>query len=284
MIFSNHDSSGVPFALVQIVSGNRHYIFESDKNGLVDIRYSTYSPNDSIFISNISYQDEKLRIQEIIDQQKLYIKPKIYEVKEVVVTPPKLEYEKLGNPKKKSIFSDQLGFNQQSALFISTKNRSGKLEKIRVYMQNSGEKGWKYRPFRLRLYKGRVLGEQLIIEKELITDELIASLKSRYGNWVVVDISRYKLELPETGLVVAIQALPYEYYKKNGFIKTKTVDDNLYGIINSIAIGFTNKVRNREDIQPWEYFNETTGWTQEFNHGKHYYMIQAVVSKENTSK
>jgi len=267
-----YDKNFVPFATVQVTSQNRNFIFAANQFGELNFQYDNFNLNDSIAISSIGFRRLKTTIRDIIKVDTIILQLYTYNLGEIIVRPKRVRYLKLGNLNEWAFQSSQISFNAIYAIYIPYSNNGGQIHKIRIFMHDFAEKNWVARPFRLRLFDG-----SKVVGNELITEELIACIKPNEKHWVEIDISIFNLELPKNGIFVGIQALSTEYYKANGFIKETTIKHGKYSRINSISIGSTKNHKNSLEIQSWTYFNEVTGWTQEFHKGE-YPMIQLIIA------
>jgi len=269
------EGMGVPYAFIQINSSDRNFIFETDAIGEVDIRYIGQLEKDSIHITHIAHLTRSFAITELQQKDTIQLKPKINLIDEITIVPPKSISYSLGNKKNFALFAVQIGFNAKKALYIPTNENSGKIEKIRVYMHNGGDKDWKYRPFSLELYAARLSDQgDLSIDENLLSKETIASLNPKKGNWVEINLKHLKIDLPHPGILVAIKAMSADYYKKNGFIKNEIIDGNR---LNSINIGYTNNKRNNN--VSFSYNSEEIGWGQSTYENKYKYLIQVIVNE-----
>lgn len=270
----------LPYATFRLKSENQTYVAASDKYGQIRLKKTFVLEFDSLIISSIGFKDKRLKITEQSLKNRIYLDKKIYNLDAVEIRPKESKLSVIGNGRKTAILSAQAGYNSMQGLFISSNGRKGKLEKVRIYMHNGGEKKWKNRPFRLHLYSAAVdVTNQLQVFDELIEEELVVALASRFGNWLEINIAEYDIILPERGLLIAVEALTYEEYKALGIIDKKLVKNN---ILNTFSIGYTLKTKGNKNIQPWDYINEKSGWTQKYNRGKYYYLIQAVISESDS--
>lgn len=276
----NDNGENISYATVKIKTKQNYYMFMSDEEGYVSINYPNYSPSDSIIISHMSYNKTTITNKQLVVLKDIKMTTRNYDIEMVNISPNRTKNIVLGNNRNISKLSSQLTFNQLAVLSIPNNDLSGKLEMVRIKMKNSGEKGWKYRPFRLRLFYPDSIG----MGKELIPNGIVASLKATRGNWVEVDISDFKLDFPKEGIYIAVQAMSKDYYLSNGYIDSPYVTNNkkkqTYRRINSISIGTTTQ-KNIEGVQCWTCVETPNGFTQRQKHPcaeKDIYMFQLIVS------
>jgi hypothetical protein len=227
----SEDGKPIEFAHIQINAKGKYYLFMSDENGYVDIKYSNASASDSILISCIGFGTRRMLASSLITSHTITLTKTHYTIGEVVVKPQKCKVKTIGNKKRKPIGHSHIGYNSVYALHIVDPKVKGKIEAVKVYMHDMYDKTWKYRPFRLRLFEG-----DKIFEKELVHEEIIASLPSDGKNWVTVNLSQFNIDIPDNGITVAVEALSADYYLQHGYIESIISDDFL---VNSFAIGWT---------------------------------------------
>ncbi len=262
------NKTGLKFAHLQITSQTTDYLFMTDKNGSVNIYYPNYSKADTIIVSCIGYETRKVSCADLLTQSEIKLENKIYQIDEISIKARKRKSYKVGNLIKHSFRYSQVAFLAQAGLFIPYNGESSKLKSVRVYMHSLGNKSSRYRPFRLRLYKGH-----FPFKEEIIPKEIVAALEPNQNHWVSIDLSQYDLDFPKEGLLIAVQAFSADYYLKHGYIKSKYINGNQ---LNSINLGATTGDRTKLDIEGWRHFYHGNKWKK--NKGAlRNYMIQAEV-------
>ncbi len=265
----------VEFANIQVKTKGSYYLFVADNKGYAEIKYPQYHVTDSVVISSIGYKTKAISCAELKQKKIVMLEKEIYNIDEVVVKPIKYKTIKLGNKNWFTIRSSQISFNFQSGIYIpNDKNIKGKLTTVRVYMHSFFHKNWKYRPFRLRLFEGKYP-----FKKEITQDTIIASLKTKRGHWVNIDVSNFNIELPKNGIFVVVEALSFEYYKKNGYITHSCIDG---GVTNSISIGATGGPKTRDKVICYDRYNGNEAHLIQLKKWKQtdknwYYLIQIKV-------
>lgn len=258
----------LPYAHIQIKTQKQHYLFMSDEKGSIDIEYYPYTQNDTILVSSVGYKTFMISNDKLTKLKSIYLEKEIYEISEVTVLPKKYKFITLGNLKNSTIRSTQILYDAQKALYIPNNGVNGKIDKVKIYVNDFSEGKWKYRPFRLRLYDG-----EKIVGKELINQEIIACLAPKEKNWVEIDLSYFNIDMPKEGLIISVNALSYDYYKNHGYVNSKTINRNR---INSISIGTTKNSKSNLKLESWDYFNQSTGWTQKFCKDE-YYLMHVII-------
>lgn len=263
------ENNEIKFAHIQVQADGHYYLFMTNDDGYVEIIYPNFNITDSVLVSSIGYKTKKISCSDLKQKELIILESEIYQIKEAIITPKKYKVKKLGNKNIFTIRSDQIDFNQQHALYIPNRGIEGKVTSVRVYMHDFSEKEWKYRPFRLRLFEG-----DFPFEKEIIEDKIIASLETKVGHWVEIDLSNFNIDFPQNGILVAIEALPYDYYKRHNYIEHRVVR----GRINSFSIGFTADTKTRDELRCYSrYYDRDWKPVKDKNW---YYLIQITVQYE----
>ncbi|NHB70371.1 hypothetical protein [Perlabentimonas gracilis] len=266
------NGKAIEFAHIQINSDGKYLLFMSDANGFVNIMNSAISPTDSVIVSCIGFLTKKMTASSLFSSDSIILTGIHYKIGEVVVKPKKCKTVTIGNKKRRPIGHTQISYNTQSALKISSHNINGQILSVQIYMYNKSETEWKYRPFRLRLYEG---GEG--IGKELLKNEIIASLQSDDSNWVTINLAPFKIDMPSKGVIVSVEALSAEYYIRYGYIES-VISKN--GLVNSISVGWTfDGIRGGKGIESWRY-SEYNGWHQRNSKNNFLYKINIEVCEE----
>jgi hypothetical protein len=266
----------VSFAYVIISSPDRNLIFVSDEYGKCKIQFDNCTASDSALVTCIGYKNSKVLLSSIKDV--IFLEPTDYKLNEIVVKPAKSRLIKLGNLANIAISSYQIGFKGQKVIYIPNSGITGKIISIRYYMHDFLEKEFKYRPFRVRVYEPQKNSDS--VGTDLLKKELIAMLPRKEGNWIEVNISQWNILFPSNGIFVGLEVMPAEYYLRNGYIKTETIlMDHHHNRTNSLSIGCTLKNRSKLDIQTWDYFNHTTGWTQKYS--KDFFPLIQIIVETN---
>jgi hypothetical protein len=261
-VLSSDAKKQVPGAYVTISTINNKLIFCTDEDGKVTIHYKNYALSDSMLVTCIGYKNYKANISNLIDA--IYLDPIDYKLNEVLIKPKKIKHTKLGNLALATIRSSQISFGCQKVLFIPNEGISGKISTIRYYMHDFSNKEFKFRPFKVRIYEpDSITGK---VGNDILKNEIIAVLPRSEGNWVEINISQFNIMMPDNGVFIGLEVLPYEYYLSNGYITSRSIPFNKTQRVNSLSIGSTVKKHSKLDIQNWDYFTPSKGWIQIPNH------------------
>ncbi len=249
------NGKGVEFAHIQINTIGKHYLFMSNEVGNVKIQYSNSQPSDSLIISCIGYVDMKMSVNTLKEKNNIILENAVYQIGEVIIKPRKCKIVTLGNKKSINIGSAQIPFNGQRALYIQNPSIDGKIVSVKIHMTDGYKvKGSKHRPFRLRLYEGHPMDG-----KELLDNEIIASLPASKRNWVTINLSQFNLNMPANGITVSVEALSVNFYINHGYI------DNVFlksGVTYFIAVGWSfDGLYGSKGVESWNFL-EYKGWYQ----------------------
>lgn len=271
-VLSTDKNKQVPGAYIIISSSNTKLIFSSDEFGQATIRYKNYSLSDSVLITCIGFRSFRAKISNVSDS--IYLDPVDYKLNEVLIKPKNLKHIKLGNLASIAISSSQIGFGYQKVLFIPNTGIIGKVTMIRYFMHDLANKEFNFRPFRVRIYEpDRITGK---VGPDILKNEVIAVLPRNVGNWIEIDLSPFNVMMPNAGIFVGLEVLPYEYYSSNGYVSSRSIPLNKTQRLNSLSIGSTKNRNTKLDIQTWDYFTPSKGWIQIPNH-KLFPLIQIIV-------
>jgi hypothetical protein len=215
-IISKINQEPVPNAYLKVVTENNSFAFIANEEGEAEIWSVKIKPSDTVIISSVGYKPFKSSCLELLSNPVITLEPVSYSVGEVVVTPIKKKTVKLGNLATYSLNSFSGDYGNILALYIPSNGYIGKIKKVRFFMQDLFEKNYKYFPFRIRVYRYDTINKT--VGKDLLTDQLIVSLKKGSSNWIEVNISAYNITLPEEGVVIGAEILPKAYYKAKKYL------------------------------------------------------------------
>lgn len=266
------NDEGIPLVHIQVNGSSRHYLFVADEKGYASIRYSSPSLSDSVIISSIGYATIKLHINELKGLSSVGLQSLSYELNGVEVKPQKPKMVTLGNKKSMPIGYAQVGFESQNVLYVPNPGLRGTIMSVNIYMSDiSRTAEWRYRPFRLRLYEGSPIGE-----KELIEEEIVAVLPKGKDNWVTINLSHLNIYLPEKGIGIAVEALPFQYYLEQGYIDKEVTEE---GQVNSIAVGWSfDGIYGNRHLESWTFY-KYRGWEMTTTKNNYLYRISIKLIK-----
>lgn len=99
----SEDNEPIKFAHIQVNAQGKYYLFMSNEDGYVDIRYSNASASDSIFISCIGFTTKRIHTSSLTAKHTITLIETHYTIGEVVVKPQKCKVKTIGNKKRTPI-------------------------------------------------------------------------------------------------------------------------------------------------------------------------------------
>lgn len=157
---------------------------------------------DTIFISNIAYQQKSYVIHQNIPNSIIYLYPKQYELNELNVNWSKYKFNWRGNLFNRPDKYKNLWRYCQTGLHIGGGKDVGFLiETVSVLVKNPNETKV---PFRLHIFDTDSTGE---IGDELLRGNVYGCLKDELVTSVELDILKYQIKMPELGVFVTVELL-----------------------------------------------------------------------------
>jgi hypothetical protein len=240
----------LPYVSVSLAGINAGAI--ADHNGHFEIE-AEYTGNKSevLVFSSMGFQRDSLIIKRGKCEEIVFLmKPKAYPVPEVIVHVREYITEKLGNTRDHqagSLYLDTHG--QQTALYVKNRKRKkGQIISVEYYLSDEGNTD---APFRVRIYEADSNGMPGI---DIIEDALVVKPHGEKG-WYSLDIKKLQLDIPETGIYVAIEGVfpdDYEqYFGESEFIDLANQDkkQNSTSLAYGQRIGYNRKCRK----DTWHY-------------------------------
>lgn len=218
----------ISYSAIQLKSGKKGTI--SDINGFFELEITEKHLDDTLIFSSLGYKKSYLKPTDLLigDKHTIYLQRKEFKINEVQINASRLKSEVLGNFRRISIGSLYMDTHgQQTALYISNENGvKGIIKNVGYYLSRKGNTD---APFRVRIYKcDSVTGKP---GDDLLDEILVAKPKSTNG-WYKIDISQYKIAIPDNGFFVAMEGVfpnDYDFYtrnsKSNQMIQEEVSDD-----------------------------------------------------------
>jgi len=196
-----------PIPYVNIWVENENIGVTADENG----KFTIAAPINSKFIFNALGYDDKIMEASKIDGV-VYLIPKVFELKEVVVSSAKKTIEnKIGTFISKGInsfYGSGDNYPYLVARYFPNDTKSAETPFIKSIMPfcNSDIKDAK---FKIRIFEAKEDGYP---GDEIINEPLIVNIKKGYSK-PVIDLYRYNLSFPEYGLFVGLEFMQLESNK-----------------------------------------------------------------------
>jgi hypothetical protein len=193
----------IPFAGIELKSAHKGTI--SDLAGYFRMEIEAGRMNDTIRISSLNFDPVKIPLKNftIRGMHTFYLNERKIELPGIDVIGEKGKLQQWGNHRwfaSGSFYLDTHG--QQTALYIANeKQQTGNLVSVSFYLSKKGNTD---APFRVHIYShdsaSRKPGTDLLPEMVII--------KPNQGKgWYKINLSRYRIILPPTGLYVAIEGI-----------------------------------------------------------------------------
>lgn len=225
------------------INGKKYHA--ANKNGEILLLNESIKLGDTLRFSHIGY---KSKIFIVSEQDHL---PNTIEMAsdnrqllDVTISKKnKAKFISIGNTYT-AYFTGYLTFlNSKYALFVPFKeNYNATFKSIQLKISDRG-KGQR-KPLKINIYSKSVSREP---GHALINDDIIVSNPKGKIN-VVVDISKYNLQVPSTGFFIVVETLSAEYYDE-GFVKS------MYGQLRSRLPAFfwTDKKKDSENYSMYQF-------------------------------
>lgn len=210
-VYSNDKRLPIEKATIKIFSNKISKYFITDENGKFEI------PNnkvDSIEVSSLGY---KKRIDKVI-LDTIYLDNEQNQLSEVIINPKIKIKNQLSFFEKLNSFETNFSWNNKAAIYIPKSNGNNEYIKKLLFSVSDygGVKNLKFLPFKTNLYTVDSLG----FPSKPILEEDILVTKTNTENWTKVDVSKFKIIIPDEGIFVVFIILHEKDYPIS-FINSK---------------------------------------------------------------
>ncbi|MDG2194115.1 MAG: carboxypeptidase-like regulatory domain-containing protein [Polaribacter sp.] len=204
-----------PVAYVNLSFLKRNIGISSTEDGTFTLEIDNKQLNQKVHVSCLNYKDTIVVAKEL-QYKPLYLTPKNYELKEVVISKKldrEFEIDKFRRKDLKSGFGGTKGNPWIVAKYFRYEDvykNTPYLKNVTVYFTSLVLR--KRARFRIRFFKiNEITGEP---SEDLIKDDVIVNIKKIHGK-IKVAISKFDIEFPKEGFFVGLERLhiPYNFYK-----------------------------------------------------------------------
>jgi len=217
-LFTGHiysAESGLPIANATIKTLSRAGLryFTTDKKGKFEIPNDYKKTIDFTEITSLGFKKEVRKgVLETI-----YLENDNNELDEVIVSTKLKMKNELSFLEKLNTRETNFSWNDKASIYIP-KNSDDKCIKNLLFAVSDfgGVKNLQYLPFSVNLYTADSLG----MPDKPIFEQDIPAKKEKPEHWTKIDISKYKIKIPEAGIFVVFIILPENAYPID-FIKAK---------------------------------------------------------------
>ncbi|MHC0441671.1 carboxypeptidase-like regulatory domain-containing protein [Flavobacterium sp. 3-210] len=212
-VYSEENNLPISNVTIKTFSKNGSKYFVTDENGKFEIPNNDKNKIDYIEISSLGFK--KLIKKTILDT--IYLATETNQLDEIIINSKSELKDMLSFFEKLNTLEANFSWDNKAATFIP-KNKENKEIRNLLYAVSDfkGVKNLKYLPFKANLYSVDSLG----MPNKPILEEDILVKKENDENWVKVDISKYKITIPEEGVFVVFIILGEEDYKYQDFIRS----------------------------------------------------------------
>lgn len=214
----------IPYVNISIVDSKSGT--SSDEEGSYALIIYSEDLDKTITLSSLGYQNRDIKVTEFLKLTKIYLKPSIEELNEVVIT-KKIEDQFLEvNPLQKEDVYGGFGAGTKpwniGLYFPYRKNyrQTQYLKSLVVHINEGVFTNQRESKFRIRFYR---VGKDGLPGDDLIFQNIIINV-GKDQDLVFVDLSRHNVTIPTNGLYVALEglAIPFNAYEStSSYINTE---------------------------------------------------------------
>jgi hypothetical protein len=201
-------SDPISFAGVELITAHKGTI--SDLQGYFRIELENKFISDTFLVASMNYAPLKIPVRHLMNSgmHTFYMTERVYTIPDIEIKGLKQHLETWGNHRwisSGSFYLDTHG--QQTALFIKNEKRCvGNLISSSFYLSKKGNTD---APFRVHVYRpDSITGKP---GEEMLPEMIVIKPGSGKG-WYKVNLSKYRITLPSTGIYIAIEGIfPGDY-------------------------------------------------------------------------
>ncbi|ESU29690.1 hypothetical protein FLJC2902T_01630 [Flavobacterium limnosediminis JC2902] len=261
-IYSKNYKIPAEKATVKIYLANGHKTFIADENGKFEMPNEYVNNIDYVEVSSIGFEK---KVSKIVSDT-IFLDDYSNQLSEVIVNSKSKIKDELSFFEKLKSFETNFSWNAKAAVYIPKSNDNKYVKNLLFAVSDfGGVKNLKYLPFKVNLYTVDSLGfpYKPILEKDILVT------KTDTEKWTTVDVSKFKVAIPDEGFFVVFIILDGKDYKTD-FVWSK------HGSIAAVpalkAYKYNkNYIRKSYLCRPYNYalLNKSDAWTLE----KLHYMI-----------
>lgn len=219
-ILSMTDSLAIPYATLGI--DKKSYGTVANEEGIFRYSLSKELLNDTLIFSCVGYYPQKLCVKELPGSfKKIYLKPKVTLMNEVVVKPKsdcrtvelgKANHAGLGSVDfywAKEDFDDKLG-RELGAIINLNSNKIYNIQDLNIYVLGSQFKKVLFRVCFYKVINGKIVSENILLK------DVHWEIKNTDKGWITLDLKGQHIILSELeDVVVSLQWIHSEAINKN---------------------------------------------------------------------
>lgn len=156
-----NENNGQKLAFVNLVIKGKNVGTYSNNEGYFELSQNKFNLSDTLVVSIIGFEEKLLPLQNIPDLKKtlsINLQPKIFELKEVVISSDKVKYRKIGkrlfSGNRKTVFPSSVPYGYEVATKFS-QNKAGKIKSLKLKFRNTKKGGYQVLPtfYRVKFYE-----------------------------------------------------------------------------------------------------------------------------------
>jgi hypothetical protein len=254
--------TGLPVGEATIGVSEKNLFYPTNSKGEFDISDGKIAQTDSISVSCIGYQTQKIKAVDFKTEAVIKLLVLVKVLREV-----KIGLIQCGSRvNKQDVWTAYWPLNEEAMFMTASKNAKGTVQSVGFYLGNA-QGGDAIAPFRVKIYDVDAHG---MPGKELTKDILIVSAKKNNA-WFDVDLSDYNISNPPGGFFVVFCLIDATNYQAN--LKIEMGSD-----IVTPRLGMTEHEFNAQHSYRGENKHGKMKWQEEqFTDN---YMIRATIVPE----
>ena len=254
--------TGLPVGEATIGVPEKNLFYPTNNKGEFDISDDKIAKTDSVSVSCIGYQTQKLKAADFRAETIIKLATLVKVLREV-----KIGLIQCGSKvNAQDVWTAYWPLNEEAMFMTASKNAKGTLQSVGFYLGNA-QGGDAIAPFRVKIYDVDAHG---MPGKELTKDILIVSAKKN-NTWFDVDLSDYNISNPPGGFFVVFCLIDATNYQAN--LKIQMGSD-----IVTPRLGMTEHEFNSQHSYRGENKHGRMKWQKEqFTDN---YMIRATIVPE----
>ncbi|RXM43918.1 hypothetical protein [Flavobacterium sp. YO12] len=212
-IYSNTDCLPIEKANIRISAKNKLSYSTTDRDGKFELSSNYGNAVDFIEVSSMGF---KKVIKSTISDT-IYLENETNQLSEIIINSKPHVKQQLSFFEKLNTFEVNFSWDSKAAVYIPRNNENKEIKNLLFAVSDyGGVKNLKFLPFKVNLYTVDSLGRPY----KPILDKDIPVIKQNNDDLTKVDISKYKITIPNSGIFVAFIILEEKEYSTH-FIYSK---------------------------------------------------------------
>lgn len=220
-VYDEDTKQPIPYVNISIIESSNGT--SSDESGSYTLEIEEKDLNKNIHLSSLGYNDSIISVEQFIKLDKIFLKAKIEQLNEVVISKKFEEKFLVVNQLEKSDLCAGYGTNFKNPWMLAlyfpyneTYKETDFLKSVRIHFGNFRNKKSK---FRLRLFS---VDENGLPDEDVLQESVVVELKKNQ-KIADIDISNFNIIFPRNGFYIAFEWLyiPYNEEEVNFCIDEK---------------------------------------------------------------